>query len=143
LSGEIRQGALEGIMVEAVARAATVPASEVRRALMVAGDLGVLAAASVAAAPVPGATEAPARFRLTIWQPIQPMLAQTAPDLTDALARIHPAVVEWKLDGARLQGHRVGGEVRGVTRDLADITDRVPEVVEAVREVAAVGVVAC
>jgi len=62
------------------------------------------------------------------------MLAQTAPDLMDALARIHPAVVEWKLDGARLQVHRLDGEVRAFTRNLADITDRVPEVVEAVRE---------
>ena len=129
LSGEIRQGALEGIMVEAVARAATVPASEVRRALMVAGDLGIVAAASVA-----GGTQGLAEFRLMILRPIQPMLAQTAPDLTDALARIHPAVVEWKLDGARLQVHRLDGEVRAFTRNLADITDRVPEVVEAVRE---------
>src|SRR4029453_4473579 len=129
LSGEIRQGALEGIMVEAVARAATVPASEVRRALMVAGDIGIVAAASVA-----GGTQGLAEFRLTILRPIQPMLAQTAPDLTDALARIHPAVVEWKLDGAGLQVHRVDGEVRAFTRNLADITDRVPEVVEAVRD---------
>jgi ATP-dependent DNA ligase I len=129
LSGEIRQGALEGIMVEAVGRAATVPASEVRRALMVAGDLGIVAAASMA-----GGTQGLARFRLTVLRPIQPMLAQTASDLTDALARIHPAVVEWKLDGARLQVHRLDGEVRAFTRNLADITDRVPEVVEAVRE---------
>jgi ATP-dependent DNA ligase I len=129
LSGEIRQGALEGIMVEAVGRAATVPASEVRRALMVAGDLGIVAAASMA-----GGTQGLARFRLTVLRPIQPMLAQTASDLTDAFARIHPAVVEWKLDGARLQVHRLDGEVRAFTRNLADITDRVPEVVEAVRE---------
>jgi DNA ligase-1 len=129
LSGEIRQGALEGIMVEAVARAATVPASEVRRALMVAGDLGIVAAASVA-----GGTKGLAGFRLTMLRPIQPMLAQTAPDLTDAMARINPAVVEWKLDGARLQVHRLDDEVRAFTRNLADITDRVPEVVEAVRE---------
>jgi DNA ligase-1 len=67
-------------------------------------------------------------------RPIQPMLAQTAPDLTDAMARINPAVVEWKLDGARLQVHRLDDEVRAFTRNLADITDRVPEVVEAVRE---------
>jgi DNA ligase-1 len=129
LSGEIRQGALEGIMVEAVARAATVPVTEVRRAMMVAGDLGIVAAASVASG-----TRGLAGFRLTILRPIQPMLAQTASDLTDALARIHPAVVEWKLDGARIQVHRLDGEVRAFTRNLADITDRVPEVVEAVRD---------
>ena len=128
LSGEIRQGALEGIMVEAVARAAGVPASEVRRALMVAGDLGVVAAEALASG-----TEGLTGFRLTMLRPIKPMLAQTATDLTDALGRIHPAAVEWKLDGARIQVHRLDGEVRAFTRNLADITDRVPEVVEAVR----------
>src|SRR4029453_8074898 len=101
LSGEIRQGALEGIMVEAVARAATVPASEVRRALMVAGDPGLVAGGlgRVAGASGAGGTQGLPDFRLTILRPIQPMLAQTAPDLTDALARIHPAVVGGKLDG--------------------------------------------
>jgi DNA ligase 1 len=128
LSGEIRQGALEGIMVEAVAKAAAVPPSEVRRAIMVAGDLGIVAAAALASG-----TEGLAGFRLTMLRPIQPMLAQTASDLTDALGRIHPAAVEWKLDGARIQVHRIGGEIRAFTRNLADITDRVPEVVEAVR----------
>ncbi len=128
LSGELRQGALEGIMVEAVARAAGVPASEVRRALMVGGDLGVVAAKAVA-----GGSEGLAGFRLTVLRPIQPMLAQTATDLTDALGRIHHAAVEWKLDGARIQVHRLEGEVRAFTRNLADITDRVPEVVEAVQ----------
>ena len=127
-SGEIRQGALEGIMVEAVAKAASVPASEVRRALMVAGDLGVVAAEAIA-----NGTQGLAGFRLTMLRPIQPMLAQTATDLTDALGRIHPAGVEWKLDGARIQVHRLDGDVRVFTRNLADITDRVPEVVEAVR----------
>jgi DNA ligase 1 len=128
LSGEIRQGALEGIMVEAVARAAAVPSSEVRRALMVAGDLGIVAGEAVT-----GGVGALAGFGLTLLRPIQPMLAQTATDLSDALARIHPAAVEWKLDGARIQVHRLEGEVRAFTRNLADITDRVPEVVEAVR----------
>jgi DNA ligase-1 len=128
LSGEIRQGALEGIMVEAVAKAASVPAPEVRRALMVAGDLGVVAAEAVA-----NGTQGLAGFRLTMLRPIQPMLAQTATDLTDALGRIHPAAIEWKLDGARIQVHRLDGDVRAFTRNLADITDRVPEVVEAVR----------
>jgi len=127
LSGELRQGALEGIMVEAVAKASGVQASEVRRALMVAGDLGLVAAEAVA-----GGSDGLARLRLTVLRPIQPMLAQTATDLTDALGRIHPAAVEWKLDGARIQVHRLDQEVRAFTRNLADITDRVPEVVEAV-----------
>ncbi len=127
LLGELRQGALEGVMVEAVAKAARVPAAEVRRAVMVAGELGVVAAAALAdgRAGLEG-------FRLTVLRPVQPMLAQTAEDLEDALARIHPARIEWKLDGARLQVHRLGTEVRAFTRNLADITDRVPEIVEAV-----------
>jgi DNA ligase-1 len=128
LSGELRQGALEGIMVEAVAKAAGVPASEVRRALMVGGDLGVVTAAAIA-----DGRDGLARFRLTVLRPVQPMLAQTATDLNDALGQIHPAAVEWKLDGARIQVHRLDQEVRAFTRNLADITDRVPEVVEAVR----------
>lgn len=128
LSREIRQGALEGVMVEAVARAAGVPSSEVRRAAMLAGDLGEVAAAAIAEGR-PGL----ARFRLTVLRPLQPMLAHTADDLDDALRRVAPASVEWKLDGARIQVHREDDEVRAFTRNLADITSRVPEVVEAVR----------
>ncbi|HXF98358.1 MAG TPA: ATP-dependent DNA ligase [Gaiellaceae bacterium] len=127
LLGELRQGALEGVMVDAVATAGGVPASEVRRALMLAGDLGAVAAAAL--------TEGVAglrRFRLTLLRPLQPMLAQTADSLETALARVRPAAVEWKLDGARIQVHRLGWEVRAFTRRLADVTDRVPEIVEAV-----------
>jgi DNA ligase-1 len=127
LLGDLRQGALEGVMVEAVARAAGLPAGDVRRALMLAGDLGVVAAAALA-----DGDEGVARFGLTLLQPIQPMLAQTAADLDEALARVRPAIVEWKLDGARLQVHRLGDEVRAFTRNLADVTARVPEIVEAV-----------
>jgi DNA ligase 1 len=128
LSGELRQGALEGVMVEAVARAAEVPASEVRRAMMLAGGLGTVAAAAIAE----GRTGL-ARFRLTVLRPVQPMLAQTAADIEEALGRIRPAAVEWKLDGARLQVHRLGREVRAFTRNLAEVTDRVPEVVASVQ----------
>jgi ATP-dependent DNA ligase I len=128
LLGELRQGALEGVMVEAVAKAAAIPAAQVRRAVMVAGELG-----SVAAAAIADGSDGLSGFGLTVLSPIQPMLAQTGEDLDDALARIRPASVEWKLDGARLQVHRAGEEVRGYTRNLADITDRIPEIVEAVR----------
>jgi DNA ligase-1 len=128
LLGELRQGALEGVMVEAVARAASIPAAQVRRAVMLAGELGPVAAAAIA-----GGAEGLGGFGLTLLSPIQPMLAQTGDDLDDALARIRPASVEWKLDGARLQVHRAGDVVRGYTRNLADITDRIPEIVEAVR----------
>ncbi len=129
LRGDLRQGALEGIMVEAVARAAEVPARDVRRAAMLAGTLGPVAAAALTAG-LPGLD----RFRLTVLRPVQPMLAQTASDVDDALGRIRPASVEWKLDGARLQVHRLGDEVRAFTRNLADVTERVPEVVAATLE---------
>jgi DNA ligase 1 len=126
LLGELRQGALEGVMVDAVARAASLPPAAIRRSLMLAGDLGVVAEAAL--------SEGDAgleRFRLTLLQPVKPMLAQTATSLADAVARLAPAAIEWKLDGARLQVHRSGSEVRAFTRSLADVTDRVPEIVEA------------
>jgi DNA ligase 1 len=123
--GELRQGALEGVMVEAVAKIAGVTPSEVRRALMLSGDLGRVA---VAAAVEGG--RGLARFELVVLKPVLPMLARSAPDLGSALARIRPAVIEPKLDGARLQVHRAGAEVRAFTRNLADVTGRVPELVE-------------
>ena len=128
LMGEVRQGALEGVMVDAVARAAGVPAPEIRRAAMLAGDLG-----AVAAAAIRGGSPALASYRLSVLTPIQPMLARSADDLDAAFERIRPAAVEWKLDGARLQIHRAGGEVRAFTRNLADVTERVPEIVEEIR----------
>jgi DNA ligase-1 len=127
LLGELRQGALEGVMTDAVAKAAAVPAAAVRRALMLSGDL-----AEVAEAATTGGVDALAAFGLTVLRPVQPMLAQTADDVASALERISPASVEWKLDGARIQAHRLGDEVRLYTRNLADITERAPEIVEAV-----------
>ncbi len=116
-------------MVEAVARAAEVPAADVRRAAMLAGDLG-----AVARAAITEGTEGLQRFRLTVLRPVQPMLAQSAEDVGDALERAGgEAAVEWKFDGARLQIHRSGNEVRAFTRNLADVTDRVPEIVEVIR----------
>ena len=127
LLGELRQGALEGVMTEAVAKVAAVPAAEIRRAVMVAGELGAVASAVLAEGP-----DALARFRLTVLRPVQPMLAQTGDDLDERVGAHRPARIEWKLDGARLQVHRLGAEIRAFTRNLADITDRVPEIVEAV-----------
>jgi DNA ligase-1 len=127
LTGEIRQGALEGVMVEAVAKAAGVPAPAIRRAAMLRGDLGPVAAAALAE----GETGL-SRFALRVLTPLKPMLAQSADTLGEALERIAPASVEWKLDGARLQVHRLGDEVRAFTRSLADVTDRVPETVAAI-----------
>jgi DNA ligase-1 len=125
--GELRQGALEGVMADAVAKAAGVPVAAVRRAAMLAGSLP-----EVAAAAMIGGKGALARFALTPLQPVKPMLAQTADDLAGALDRLGLASVEWKLDGARIQVHRANSEVRVFTRSLADITDRVPEIAEAV-----------
>jgi ATP-dependent DNA ligase I len=136
LSGELRQGALEGVMVEAIARAAGIPGAEVRRALMLRGALGPVAEAALGAG-VAGLRE----LRLQVGRALQPMLAQTATSVEAALARVGasssagrglPVAVEWKLDGVRVQLHKDGDRVRAFTRTLDDITARVPEAVEAV-----------
>jgi DNA ligase-1 len=127
--GELRQGALEGVMADAVAKAVAIPAAEVRRAAMLAGSLP-----EVAATAASDGRSGLAQFRLTPLRPVRPMLAQTADALGAALERTGPASVEWKLDGARVQAHRVGDEARLYTRNLADITERVPELVEALLE---------
>jgi ATP-dependent DNA ligase I len=127
LSGELRQGALEGVMTEAVARAAAVPVAEVRRAMMLRGSLGAVAAAALA-----GGRDALATFGLEVGRPVRPMLAASAPDIADALAKIGAdaeCAVEWKLDGIRIQAHLDQGSVRLFTRTLDEITGRLPEVV--------------
>lgn len=131
LSGELRQGAQEGVMVEAVARAAGVASAEVRRAAMLRGSLP--AVARVALAEGSAGLRA---FGLDVGRPVQPMLASTAASVDDALARLGrgtPAAVDWKLDGVRVQIHRHGELVAIFTRTLEEITDRLPEVVAAVR----------
>jgi DNA ligase-1 len=126
LLGELRQGALEGIMLDAIAHAFTVSESVLRRALMLAGDLGLVARVARERGDA-GLAE----FRLQVFRPLQPMLAQTAADTAEALAKLKRAAVEWKLDGARVQVHREGGDVRVFTRQLNDVTAAVPELVEA------------
>jgi len=128
VAGELRQGALAGVVTDALARAAGVDGASVRRAAMLAGDLPAVAEAALA-----GGAAGLDRFRLQVGRPIQPMLAQTATSLDDALGRAGPAVLEWKLDGVRVQVHRDGHDVAVFTRTLDPITERVPEVVEAVR----------
>ncbi|TYB45220.1 ATP-dependent DNA ligase [Actinomadura chibensis] len=130
LAGELRQGALDGVMAEAIAAAAEVPAAEVRRAVMLRGSLGPVATAALADG-VAGLR----RFALEVGRPIKPMLAASAPDLDAAFGKLKAeAAVEWKLDGIRAQIHVAGGEVRVFTRTLDEITARLPEVVAAVRE---------
>ncbi|RJK96293.1 ATP-dependent DNA ligase [Vallicoccus soli] len=126
--GEVRHGALGGVALDAVARAAGLPGADVRRAAMLGGALGPVAQAALA----DGAAGL-ARFRLRVGRPLQPMLAQAADDVGGALARTGPARVEEKLDGVRVQVHRDGGAVLVVTRSLDDVTARLPEVVAAVR----------
>ncbi|MBJ7336174.1 ATP-dependent DNA ligase [Mycolicibacterium sp.] len=127
LSGELRQGALVGVMADAVAKAAGVPAVEVRRAAMLGGDLP-----TVAAAALTHGRAALAEFTLRVGRPVGPMLAQTATGVEDALEKLGGAAIfEAKLDGARVQIHRAGDTVSIYTRSLDDITARLPEVVEA------------
>ena len=121
LLGDLGQGALAGVMTDAVAKAAELPRADVRRALMLRGDLGAVAAVALAegAAGLRG-------ISLELLRPVQPMLASPGDDLDAALERISPAAVEFKLDGIRVQVHRRGDEVRVFTRSLDDITARVP-----------------
>jgi DNA ligase-1 len=125
LLGELRQGALEGLLIEAIARAAGLPPSDVRRAAMFAGNVGDLARVAL--------TEGMAglsRFSLRLLSPVAPMLANPAEDVDAALERLGEAAFEYKLDGARIQVHKAGDEVRVFTRHMQDVTARVPEVVE-------------
>jgi DNA ligase-1 len=132
IAGGLRQGALEGVMTEAVAKAAGVPSAQVRRAHQLRGSLPEVArAALTASADGPAAVrDVLAAFTLRVGQPVRPMLAASAPDLASAFERISPAVLDWKIDGIRIQIHRDGPTVRVFTRTLDDITSRVPELVE-------------
>ncbi len=132
LVGELRQGALEGVMADAIAVAAEVPATVVRRALMLSGDVGGTARVALTAGR-PG-LEA---IGLTLFQPVQPMLASVADELDDAVDGTGPMSVEWKLDGARIQVHRQGDLVRVYTRNLNEVTERLPEVVAVARSLPA------
>ncbi|MAT04915.1 MAG: ATP-dependent DNA ligase [Acidimicrobiaceae bacterium] len=128
VGGELRQGALDGVVAAAVAKAAGVTVGEVQRGAMFAGSLPTAAQVALTVG-APGL----AAIELTPAQPVQPMLASPASDVADALAVTGLASVEWKLDGARIQAHRAAGEVRLYTRNLNDVTDRLGGVVETVR----------
>jgi DNA ligase-1 len=128
LTGELRQGALEGVMLDAIAAAAEVPAEAVRRAFMLSGHLPITAVTALT-----GGEAALREFRLQVGRPVRPMLAAPASSLADALAELGPCIVEYKMDGARIQVHKDGDRVHIFTRSLREITGSVPELVELVR----------
>ena len=133
LVGELRQGALEGVMLEAIAAASHVSGPQVRRAAMYARDLG-----AVAQAALRGGAAALGKFQLELFMPVAPMLAQTAPDVGTALRELGgEAAFEWKMDGARIQVHKHAAEVRIYTRGLNDVTAALPEIVELARSLPA------
>jgi DNA ligase-1 len=128
VTGELRQGAVEGLMLEAVARAAKVPAEQVRRARMMAGDLP-----KVAKAAITGDAAELAGFATQLFRPVHPMLAGSADDESAAIEELGEAALEYKLDGARIQVHKSGDQVAVYSRRLNDVTAAVPELVEVVR----------
>jgi DNA ligase-1 len=125
--GELRQGALEGLLIDAIADASSLPVAEIRRAVMLAGQPAVVADAAMREGRA-----GLARFRLEPLSPVQPMLAQPADDVDSAIGSLGEAALEYKLDGARVQIHRVGSEVRIFSRQLNDVTASLPEVVAAI-----------
>ena len=130
VGGELRQGALDGVMADAVGKATGVPLAKIRAATMLRG-----AAAPVAVAVLTEGEAGLDQFGLEVGRGVQPMLAQSATSIAEALEKTgSPAAIEWKLDGIRIQVHRDGDEVVVYTRTLDDITGRVPEVVTAVLE---------
>jgi DNA ligase-1 len=131
--GEVRQGALDGVMIDAIAKAGRVKAAAVRRANMLRGDLR-----AVAAVAMENGQAGLAAFRLEVGRPLEPMLAKTADSVPAGLAALQgEAIFEWKLDGARVQVHRDGEKVAVFTRNLRDVTDGLADVVAAVRELPA------
>ncbi len=125
LMGEIRQGALEGLLLDAIARAAILPSGDVRQAFMFSRNIG-----EVARAAMEEGAAGLSRFSLRLFTPVAPMLANSAEDVEEALDRLEEAAFEYKLDGARIQVHKGGDDVRIFTRHLQDVTERLPEVIE-------------
>ena len=133
LAGELRQGALAGVMTDAIAAAADLRPDQVRHAAMYAQDLG-----AVATAALTGGAAALKQFHFELFSPVAPMLAQTAADVAEALQTLPGELAfEWKMDGARIQVHKGGDEVRIFTRTLNEVTAALPEIVDAVRGFAA------
>lgn len=127
LLGDLRQGATAGLMLDAIAQAARVSPAQVRRAAMLCGDLG-----RVTTIALTEGTEGLASVGLTLFRPIRPMLAEPADGLDEALGQLDNPVLEYKLDGARIQVHKQGEEVRVYSRQGNEVTAAVPEIVELV-----------
>jgi len=133
LVGELRQGALAGVMIDAIAAATQLPIADVRRAAMYEKSLGVLVRTGFETG-----VEGLRRFQLQLMSPIAPMLAQTAGDVDEALeALAKPVAFEWKMDGARIQVHKQGDTVRIYTRSLNEVTSAIPEIVAEIRNLPA------
>ena len=130
--GELRQGALKGVMIDAIAAAAGLTTADIRRAAMSAGGMG-----GVASAALTGGRAALQSFAVQLMQPILPMLSQSVENTDEALRQLGTAAFEWKLDGARVQVHKAGTDIRIYTRNLNDVTARVPEITDAISRSAA------
>jgi ATP-dependent DNA ligase I len=128
LAGELRQGALEAVMVDAIAKASGIASEQVRRAVMLAGDV-----AAVARAALEQGQDGLKQYDIQLFRPIQPMLAQSAEDIGEALGDLGEAALEFKMDGARVQAHKSGDDIVIYSRALNDVSAAVPELVEAVR----------
>jgi DNA ligase 1 len=128
LLGELRQGALEGLMLDALAKASGLKPERVRRAAMMAGG-----ATQIARAVIEEGESGLAKFEIRLFRPVQPMLAQTAEDVNEALQELDEAALEYKFDGARVQAHKFGDEVIVFSRSSKDVSAAVPEVVQAVQ----------
>jgi DNA ligase-1 len=136
IRGELRQGSLEGIMIEALARAAEVPVDKMRAAAMLSGDLSLAGRVAIEKGIV-----GLGQFQIRVLHPFKPMLAQTAKDVGDAMDSLGEAALEYKMDGIRIQAHRLGDEVRVFTRNLNDVTEAVPDLVEIVLGIPAINLV--
>ncbi|MFL5875267.1 MAG: ATP-dependent DNA ligase [Solirubrobacteraceae bacterium] len=132
VAGDLRQGALAGVMSDAVAAATGIPRAAVDRATMLRGD-----ARAVAEVALREGETGLGRFRLEVGRPVGPMLAAPGASLGEALERVGEGAVDWKLDGARIQIHREGDDVAVFSRSLDDLTARLPEVVAAARSLPA------
>ncbi|RJR32776.1 MAG: ATP-dependent DNA ligase [Desulfobacteraceae bacterium] len=132
LLGELRQGALEGLVLEALAIASSLPPDLIRQSFMFSGDIGL-----VAEAALHRGKEGLGQFGPRLFRPVYPMLASPAQDPEEALGRLGEAAWEYKIDGARIQVHKGNGNIRVFTRQLKDVTESLPEITDLARTLTA------